>query len=507
MTPRSRPRVDVRDLEGTDTPLRALADASIAINGAYRLDDMLAAVAWHARIASGARVCTVTLSAPPDAGQDLTAVSVSRSHAARADAGDAAAWHEPPRGLLVPLAGHRDTALGVVRLSEREEGDFDGDDEAAVTAIAQIVALAIERHRREEEAAQGRRDLAEAQRIAHLGSWINDFRTGRLTWSDEALRIFGLTREGFTGTYEAFLALVHPSDRGSVERAMSAAFEGSPYRIEHRITRADGRIGTVLERAEIERDEQGRPTRMLGTVLDVTRRRQAEDALRAQSTEISALAADRRRLIAETLDAEERVRERIAETLHDGVLQDVLAARQDVLECTGGDPGEARLLGRAREGLAGVAAGLRAAVGELHPMTLTDGGLATALQAVARAAAARGGFALDLAIDPGAEGVNDRVILALAREFLENAQRHSGAATVVLRVDRIHGVVRIVVADDGVGLDDAARRGAFGLGHIGLASARERVADLGGALTIDSSPGTGTRIVAVVPRDPARVSR
>jgi len=159
------------------------------------------------------------------------------------------------------------------------------------------------------------------------------------------------------------------------------------------------------------------------------------------------------------------------------------------------------LLARAGRGLTGAASGLRAAVGELHPMTLTHGGLATALQSVAHAAAARGGFALNLAIDPCAEGVNDRLVLSLAREFLENAQRHSGADEVAVRVDRVYTLVRIVVADDGVGLDDAARRGTFRLGHIGLASARERIETLGGTLDVASPPGGGTRIVAVVPRD------
>ena len=85
----------------------------------------------------------------------------------------------------------------------------------------------------------------------------------------------------FEGTSEAFYACLHPDDRDAVRAASRAAVaNGVPYDIEHRVLRPDGTIRWVHEQANILRDAQGRPRRMIGTVQDVTDRRQLEDQLR-----------------------------------------------------------------------------------------------------------------------------------------------------------------------------------------------------------------------------------
>ena len=123
--------------------------------------------------------------------------------------------------------------------------------------------------------------LADAQRIAHLGNWDWDIVHNELRWSDEIHRIFGLAPQEFGATYEAFLASVHPDDREFVKKSVNEAFyEKKPYNIDHRIVLPDGSERLVHERAEVTFDEAGKPTRMVGTVYDITERKRAEDALR-----------------------------------------------------------------------------------------------------------------------------------------------------------------------------------------------------------------------------------
>ena len=123
--------------------------------------------------------------------------------------------------------------------------------------------------------------LARAQQIAQVGSWDWDIAGNVLRWSDEIYRIFGLKPQEFGATYEAFLARIHPEDRDTVAQAVNAALAGDmPYRIEHRIVRPDGTERTVLELAEVMRDNAGHAIRMAGTAQDITERKRAEEDLR-----------------------------------------------------------------------------------------------------------------------------------------------------------------------------------------------------------------------------------
>ena len=122
--------------------------------------------------------------------------------------------------------------------------------------------------------------LANAQRIAHLGSWEWDIVYDLLYWSQETYRIFGLSPDLPSLTYQLFLEFVHPDDKDRVRnRVDEALYERKPYSVEHRIIRNDGGERTVYEEAEVVYDGNGTPVRMSGTVQDITERRLAERAL------------------------------------------------------------------------------------------------------------------------------------------------------------------------------------------------------------------------------------
>ncbi len=120
--------------------------------------------------------------------------------------------------------------------------------------------------------------LVKAQEVAQTGSWELDIPADKLTWSEEAFRIFGLA-SGTPMTYERFIECLHPDDRAAVDAAWAAALEGAPYDIEHRIL-VDGATRWVRERAEIVRDNEGRPSEGIGTVQDITERKESELQLR-----------------------------------------------------------------------------------------------------------------------------------------------------------------------------------------------------------------------------------
>ncbi len=139
-----------------------------------------------------------------------------------------------------------------------------------------------ERVRAEQALRANEARLAEAQAIAHLGSWELDLASGSANWSDEEYRLLGYEPGTVAATAETFLQAVHPEDRGQVQAAMAAAMDGSAdgYAVDHRVVTPNGGIRHVQERGRVVFDAQGAPATMIGTTLDITERQEAELALR-----------------------------------------------------------------------------------------------------------------------------------------------------------------------------------------------------------------------------------
>ena len=136
-----------------------------------------------------------------------------------------------------------------------------------------IVQDITEHKRIEDELRDREAELAEAQRIAHIGSWVWDISEGRTKWSDEAHRIFGLTPEQPISGFEAMLGYVHPDDRDAVRHTIDESVAtGVACDHEYRIVRADGTERIVHSQAKVVAGPDGKAARLYGTIRDVTER-------------------------------------------------------------------------------------------------------------------------------------------------------------------------------------------------------------------------------------------
>jgi diguanylate cyclase (GGDEF)-like protein/PAS domain S-box-containing protein len=120
-----------------------------------------------------------------------------------------------------------------------------------------------------------------AQQIGNVGSWERDLDSDALRWSEQMYRITGAEPQTFKPTYTAWLEIVHPEDLTRLYAVTEDSLANRrSFLIDHRIRLPEGLVRHVHARAEVVRDDSGRALRLVGTMLDITERKQAEEALR-----------------------------------------------------------------------------------------------------------------------------------------------------------------------------------------------------------------------------------
>jgi len=215
------------------------------------------------------------------------------------------------------------------------------------------------------------------------------------------------------------------------------------------------------------------------------------------ATRVAALLDMRRTLVSEAMRADERNSRALAERLHDGPLQDLLAARLelDAVRERHTDPG----LDAAYEAVQDTASQLRGTVTALHPQVLTEVGLTAALRELIRDYERRGHFAIEADLEEVDRPRSQSLLYRAARELLANANKHARASTVQVCLARAADAIKLSVVDDGVGFDPAILNRCVAEGHIGLASLAARIDAMGGSMKITSTIGGGTRASVTTP--------
>jgi signal transduction histidine kinase len=287
------------------------------------------------------------------------------------------------------------------------------------------------------------------------------------------------------------------------ERLRRAVEEGGEFEAEYRVLCPGGVVRRILSRARVLRDSRSAPDRLIGVTLDVTEARElAEERERARARELTAL-------------AEAAERERISRELHDRVAHTMGIAHQSIelhRAFAKGDPE------RAAEKLARAEEASKTALEQTRDLSAqlarqgteeTSDGLGAALSELLAAYVPEGvETALSVEGDQSAvpSSVADETYLVM-REAVRNAVAHSECGRIEVSIEVRDGELQGRVEDDGTGFE--AREGPDGPRPgrgdgapeegVGLGSMRERVELLGGRLSLDSEPGSGTMVEVRVP--------
>jgi PAS domain S-box-containing protein len=367
-----------------------------------------------------------------------------------------------------------------------------------IEGVGGVASDVTERKGAEQALLEQRTLLEEAQKVAGLGVWEWDPSSGRLQWSEELYRIYGLAPESFRPSFEAYLDLVHPEDRARVSGTVAAGLvDGRGFRHEERIVRRDGAVRTLRSQGEVVKDAAGRPRKLLGACFDVTDQKQSEARLRAAAETLSRLS---RRLV----EAEEAERRRIARELHDRVGQNLSALNinLDIVLGTLGESASQEVRVRLRDSLAlvdGTLQTIENVMADLRPPLLDEYGLGAALGWYAEEFVRRTHLRVDLE-DRARERIRELraeaavTLFRIAQEALNNVAKHAQAGQIRIMLEVKGETFVLEIHDDGRGFDPAAPTS-----RLGMRSMRERAEAAGGALTVESAPGRGTLLRVSMP--------
>jgi PAS domain S-box-containing protein len=333
--------------------------------------------------------------------------------------------------------------------------------------------------------------LAEAQEVAHVGSWSWDIDTGRLTWSAELYRLYGIAN-GKPMTYQSFLDIVHPDDRDRMRRAVEETLaERRPFALDHRVVNPDGRVRWLHARGQVVRDTGGAPARMLGTAQDITERRQLDEL---RDSILSAVSHELRTPLTAIVG--------FAQTLKERTLEPELRAEliENVFQ-------QARRLERLLADLLDLD---RLRHGFVRPR-FADTDIAALVEHVV-AAHRDGVHPITLRAELAHAAVDAPKVERIVDNLLANAVRHTPFGTEIeVHVGSEDGGVVIAVDDRGPGVELEDREAIFEIFHrgrrsdqvvgtgIGLSLVAQFAALHGGRAWVEENPGGGASFRVFLP--------
>lgn len=346
---------------------------------------------------------------------------------------------------------------------------------------------------------------------ARMGTW--EWQVGgAVEWSSEVYEIFGVDRSGFDGSFEGYLALVHPAERdelaGTIQRALEEPERGDAFEVQHRVPTPSGPVRWVHCQGRVLRDAAGQPTRMIGTIGDVTRQVTMEAELaRARRMEsigrlAGGIAHDFNNLLTAILASAELAMQRVGrEHAAHSMLEIVQGASQQAARLT------RQLLAFARE----------------QPLELAVVSVDGLVEEVRPLLASVAGADVELEVRLGAgsavhadRGQLEQVLVNLAMNAREAMPRGGRLSIETGIAELVAGAepglapgryVRLVVSDSGCGMSPEVVERAFdpffttkerGSG-LGLATCYGIVAQLGGRVVLESQVGMGTQVTILLP--------
>jgi PAS domain S-box-containing protein len=354
--------------------------------------------------------------------------------------------------------------------------------------------------------------MVDTQGVAHLGTWEWDVSEPHAYWSAELYRIYGLTPETYTPTYEGYLQKVHPDDRQRVADATNRVFlEHVPYSHDERIFRPDGSMRHLHTWAYPVLDDKGKLRRLIGVCQDITDRAEAEEQVRRMNVELELRVAERTRQLETSMRDLEAFNAMVSHDLRTPM--NVISLSLPLMNRPGASPADVeRAHGRAQRAINQMScliedllafARLGNAIVQRVPVDVS----ALAKEVVTDLRHAHPDRSVDVVIENGITCLADRSLMRVAlQNLVGNAWKYTSrkpAAEIRISTAMLEGRRVLLVRDNGAGFDmkDAHRMFApfqrlhsdreFAGTGVGLASVQRIFERHGARVWAEGAPGQG----------------
>jgi len=362
-----------------------------------------------------------------------------------------------------------------------------------VMGSVHVIHDITERKRAEEALHENETLLREAQKVAHIGSWTLDPKTGLENWSDELLRIYGFEPRDVVPSFSEHESMIHPDDWSKLNATIHKSLAtGQDYEIEVRLTRKDGQVRTMLSRGHIQRGKNHEIIRLIGTSQDITERKITENALRLANNKLTMLSSITRHDILNKLTGLRMYLELSKESVKDPVFLEYITKEIDAAGAIERQIEFTRFyesIGVNAPQWQDVAERIRSAASQLPLEEIT----------------------FDILLPP-VQVYADALIEKVFYNLIENSLRHGGGVTCIsFSFEETQSGAVITYRDDGIGIsladkDKLFRRGFGKHTGLGLFLSREILSITGITITENGEQGKGVCFEIHVPKVSYRVT-
>ena len=318
--------------------------------------------------------------------------------------------------------------------------------------------------------------------------WMCDERGNVIYLNDRWTEFTGA--DPAVGTGDSWTEHVHPDDLKNLSDTFShAVVTRQPFSLEYRLRRRDGTYRWMFNVASPRVNGDASFSGFIGSAIDTTDQKLAQSALERVSGQL--------------IEAQEKERSRIARDLHDDICQRLVLLSMELEQINRGSTGSAAAtkdsLEEIRKHCAEIAGDVQSLSHQLHSSKLDYLGLAAAVKGFCAEFSKQHTVVVDFTEASVPKSLAKDVSLCLfrvAQEALHNAVKYSETDHFTVELTGMSDAIQLIVSDEGKGFEvEKAKRGR----GLGLVSMQERVHLVNGTLLIESTPGRGTKVLAVVP--------
>jgi PAS domain S-box-containing protein len=377
------------------------------------------------------------------------------------------------------------------------------DKQGNLTGYFAIGLDSTERRISEELMLRNQQLLQQAERIASLGSWETDLKTGVTIWSNELFHIFGWEPGDVIPTEEQQRAIIHPDDRQYVFGKMQETVEGKgDFDMEHRIVRPDGSVRIIHSQGQGIKNYLGETVKLIGVVHDITSQKEAEEQLRNQEARMLEEKINYQRQIARnTINTQEKERSEIGKELHDNVNQILASARLFLSSPFIESDEREYFTNKAGEHIHMAIEEIRKLSKSLVSPSAADLGIIETIDDMI--GDIRSAQKCEVSFNHA--GIDESkldyglklTIYRMVQEQVNNILKYANATKIGISIKKQNKKLILTISDNGKGFDPVKKRKGIGLNNI-----INRADVFNGKVDIQTAPGKGCTVKVVFDEDP-----